>query len=175
MQDLELLDLLQKYGSIIFTGSYNTNLMVWSDIDIQLVLDNPDNKIEIFSQISAKLLTKPDINKITLINFTPGKKPNMPVGLYMGIEYKSDIKWKIDTWSLEESHFLKDKEFNRLIQSKLNDNLRNLILEMKTALVNLDGRIPQSASYYLYKAIFEQNLYNKKDILLYLMNNGIKL
>lgn len=31
-----------------------------------------------------------------MINFTQGKKPDMPLGLYMGLDYKlpsSNIKW----------------------------------------------------------------------------------
>ena len=68
-------------------------------IDIQLIIPKHFNQIDIFANSSKHFLIDADVTSIQTINFTPGKKSDMPVGLYMGINYRilpSNEKWKME-------------------------------------------------------------------------------
>ena len=88
---------LSQFGQIYYTGSYITDLMCWPDIDLQIKFNHPEKKVKEILRISEFYLHDSDINSIKLINFNKRKKPGMPLGVYMGMEVKSNnLKWKID-------------------------------------------------------------------------------
>jgi hypothetical protein len=164
----EIVTILSSYGEVFFTGSYKTDLMVWPDIDIQIILPEKAYKIEVFTKIAKDFLSDPDLNKLQIINFTAGKKPGMPLGLYLGLDYQdSDIKWKLDLWSLEKEFFEQDRLFTEKIIANMTLARKELIITIKNQLI-FEGRVPQSASYYLYKGIFEEKLTDEKEILAFI-------
>ncbi|MBN8828203.1 MAG: hypothetical protein J0H68_05805 [Sphingobacteriia bacterium] len=168
-------DILSNYGEIVFAGSYTTNLMVWNDIDIQLILPNSDNYLEVFTSLAKDFLELETTSKVQLLNFYHRKDSNMPRGMCMGLYSKlpDGTKWKVDIWSLAEEELVKSQAFQQLMLSKLNPELRELIIKLKFQLMGEQDRVPKNGSYFIYKAIFEENILEEKDIINYLKERGI--
>jgi len=170
--------LLSKYGEVVYTGSYETDLMVWPDIDIQLIIPPEHSKLDQIMRLSHDLLNDSDVQNIKLINFYLTKKPGMPDGIYLGAKIKdrdSNISWKIDIWALEPESLKENIKFTKNIKNKLTPELKELIIKWKYELMGDDDRVPQFGSYYLYKAILDENLRNKEEILAYLRYNNLVL
>lgn len=177
LQTKHIEEVLSAYGKVVYTGSYAADLMVWPDLDIQLVLPENVNKLETILNICKVFLEDSDLKDIKLINFEKRKKAGMPVGMYMGmhINDKSDnLVWKIDIWALETEHYLRDVEFHRQIMSKLTPELKSLLIYWKYKLMGENDRVPHLGSYYLYKAVLFNNITSDEQIAKYLKESGVK-
>lgn len=169
--------LFSQFGSILYTGSYASNLMVWNDIDMQISLDNDAERVEEFTKISSFFLHDTDVKNIKLINFKKGKKKGMPSGMYMGVNYslKDGVKWKVDIWSLNPEDKKRSIQFSESIDSKMSEEHRLLVLEWKFRLMGESSRVPQMASYLLYQGIILKGLTSEREIINFLEKNGVYL
>jgi hypothetical protein len=172
----KIVEELSKFGHVKFTGSYALDLMVWPDIDMQVEIDaNTHDRIRVFSDLAYKFLQDSDFKNVKLINFTPGKKPGMPTGMYMGLTCKHNGQsWKIDIWALDPEHIHNNVNYMNQVELKLTKNLKEFIIDWKHKLLR-DGRIPQFGSYMLYKAVLFEGMKGDDEILKYLTENGVKL
>lgn len=176
LKEKKLHKLMSKYGEVIYTGSFDLDLMVWPDIDIQLVIDNNKSKLDQMLELGRELLHDSEIKHIKLINFTKTKKSGMPRGMFLGMKIKqqeSPISWKIDIWSLEDPDLEKSQEFSSKLKQNLTPELKELIIKWKFKLMGDHDRVPQLASYFLYQAILLENLRNDEDIISFLKENGV--
>lgn len=166
---------LSSLGEVIFVGSYATDLMTWNDIDIQLVLPKNLNPLRTLTRLANDFLEDQDVQKIHMINFSPGKKEGMPIGVYLGVDYKiaNKEKWKVDIWSLSEADLDRSKKFNEHMLNKLTPEIRELILKLKFYLIQKKDRVPKLASYYIYNAVFNEQIYEEQAILKYLQDKNI--
>ena len=167
--------LLSQFGSITYTGSYDCDLMVWNDIDIQISLNNYVERVEQFTKIAALLLEDPEVKNIKLMNFEKFKKNNMPSGMYMGINFslRDSVSWKVDIWCLNPGDQKINIDFSKEIKSKINENNRLLVLDWKFRLMGDSSRVPQMASYILYQGIIIKGLRSEIDIINFLQENGV--
>ena len=171
---------LQKYGEIIYTGSYDLDLMVWADIDLQIILPNDKSKsrLEMILDISNAFLLDSNCKNIKLINFSLSNKPNMPKGMYLGVNFKQNdtqIVWKIDVCALDEEDQKKSYEFHKQLKERLTPELSDFILQWKFKIMTKCGmtRMPQLSSYFLYQAILIYNLRTDQEIWNFLEKNGV--
>jgi hypothetical protein len=105
------------------------------------------------------------------MNSTPNKYKSLPLGLYLGLDYKiTGIKWKVDIWALEQKALAKDLALKSLILEKLTPDLKELILKLKFTLMADSTRVPQGLSYHIYQAIFQYNLTTEEEILEFLQS-----
>lgn len=171
-----LIEELSKFGPVNFTGSYALGLMVWPDIDMQVEIDaSSHDRVKVFSELAYKFLQDSDFKSVKLINFTPGKKPGMPTGMYMGLTCKHNKQsWKIDIWALDPEHIKNNVNYMNQVKSKLTKDLKQFIIDWKHKLLR-EGRVPQLGSYMLYKAILFEGMKGEDEILKYLIENGVKL
>ncbi|AZL15938.1 hypothetical protein [Rickettsiales endosymbiont of Stachyamoeba lipophora] len=219
-----LIELLSQYGQVIINGSYALDLMVWNDIDLNLILPPHLNPVNVHIQIARELLDSPLVHAVKLINFTKAKnRTDLPEGVYSCITYRipneptadpitdldkqskkafiipedninaihtslyptpnspstlkarsiaSTTEWKVDLWTLSENDQAATLKFFNLIKSNLNEELKLLILKLKFLLKGNSKRVPQHGSYLIYKAIFEFNLTEEKNIISFLKTQG---
>lgn len=170
-------DKLQPYGKFLIVGSFKTDLMVWRDLDLQIILDDYEKRLDIFAKISSQLLEDRELKSIKLINFFQGKKKSMPVGLYMGMSFttQSQEDWKVDLWTLDEKDQKQSSEFTQKLEEKLTPKHRELILSWKYRLMKDQKRVPQLGSYFLYQAIVFEELSDEKSIISYLRSKGLEV
>jgi len=143
-------------------------------IDIQIEISDKHDRVKVFTDLSYRFLHDKDFEDIKLIHCTPGKKLNMPAGMYMGLHCKHDnTRWKIDIWALDDVHFKENRQYMQDVLSKLNNDRKKLILEWKHKMLT-NGRVPQLGSYMLYRAILFEELTDNKKIADYLVKNGVK-
>lgn len=169
-------NILSKYGQVVYTGSYAADLMVWPDIDVQLILPDEQDKIDAILNVSKILLNDPDVKDVKLINFAKRKKPGMPCGMYVGVKIKdsdSMLEWKIDIWALEHDHYARDLEFHKSIMQKLTPELKEILIAWKYRLMGDNDRVPQLGSYYLYQAVLFEGLTEEKLIEQFLKKSGV--
>lgn len=176
INELRLNTIFSDIGKIIFTGSYLLDLMVWKDIDCQILLRNTDDPYLAFVKMVERLFRLKAVKNIKLINFIKRRGSAMPEGLYCGIQYSYlDEDWKIDIWYLLENDFKKSKKFIDKVSDMLTDIQRKEILYWKFRILGENNRIPHLASYYLYQAILFEGLKSENQIMQYLLKNGVPI
>lgn len=162
-----IVDILGRHGEVLFTGSYELDLMTWYDIDVQIVLSNAHNPLETFNSIQSELCQDKDFVEAQLINFTGTYKSKMPRGIYLGLKFISEEQgeWKMDIWSLGEKDFRDNRELLEKLKAKLIPHLRTLILEVKHEMMKGSDRVPQMGSHLLYQEVLLNGNHDKESLL----------
>jgi len=163
----QLIKILERYGNINFTGSYELDLMYKKDIDISLI--NDDLSVPEFSQLGKELIDTLNTPSVYYRNtrITPvDKRPEN--ALYWGI---NTGEWWIDLWAMSNSVFTRADEYIRDIKSKLNDQSRILILELKAELMDTQKYGKDFGSRELYDAVLNHRVKNIEMFNNYLENN----
>jgi hypothetical protein len=96
--------------------------------------------------------------------------------VYMGIEFslrEISVEWKVDIWVLEDEDFQESRILHNLIVSNLTEELRMLILKLKFNLMGDGKRVPKLSSYYIYQAIFRENITEELAIIEYFRQKRI--
>ena len=169
--------LFKNYGEVFFTGSYALNTMTWRDVDLQILPKKGIDPRTALLEILSFYFNDPHIIKSQFINFLGDYKPTMPRGLYLGMNFLSPShggNWKMDIWILNEKDFEKNRAFMNSLKALINDDLRNIILEIKYKLMGKDGRVPQGGSYYLLQLLL-QGIRDKNMLLVKLKEKGYSL
>lgn len=169
-----IVSLAKEYGKIVYTGSYALDLMVWNDIDIQILAHENIDQRKAFTTIMYQVLQDPECNKCCIINSNGTLFKELPRGLYLGLEFVSpDLGgyWKVDLWFLEPKEYEKNVLFMERLKAILTPSLRSLILEIKTQLRGEGNRVPPLASYELYCIILD-GARSKEEILEQLRDRG---
>lgn len=168
-------EILSMFGTIVYTGSYAYDLMVWNDIDLHVILDSDVKQHEQFSQISSKFLEDGEVKSIKLINFYKRRKPSMPQGMYMGLSYdlEGGSSWKVDIWSLSSENRDKNTQLEKSINNRITDDTKLLVLDWKFRLMGQDVRVPHGASYLLYQGIIFEGLKSDREITNFLKERGV--
>ncbi|HXH20811.1 MAG TPA: hypothetical protein VNN10_02190 [Dehalococcoidia bacterium] len=126
-----LLDLLGRYGRPKVTGSYALDLMVWRDLDVELLVENLDVSrfFELGREIAASLRpARMSFRDERLLN-TDG----LPLGLYWGIHLPAESGWKIDLWAMERAEMDRRSPYVAWVQAGLSPETRAAILSIKNA------------------------------------------
>lgn len=155
LEDLKIIEILSKFGNPKIVGSFETGLMTWRDIDIELEKEIKDEQ---YWEVVDKLFYEPSLKYLTLINFKNSKNPITPKGLYIGIKYwLNDKEWKIDVWFIPPRP--KDSEnMNEWIKDKLNDKNRRIILDVKNQIHSNPKYRRSIFSTDIYKAVIEKGI-----------------
>ena len=156
-------DILKKYGTPDYTGSFALDLMTWRDLDIYLVNDDYDElkHFELGKEISQWY--KP--YKMSYRNEIITKSELLPRGLYWGV-YTNNIfpdNWKIDIWAIDGEQAGKyAKQLNKY-KAKLNVENRNVILEIKYKCCKHPEYRKKFFSMDIYRAVFENRIMSISD------------
>ncbi len=155
LEELKIIEILSKFGKPKIVGSFETGLMVWRDIDIEL--EKEIDEKEYWETVNT-LFYSPKLKYLTLIDFRKSINPNTPKGLYIGIKYWFENKeWKIDVWFMPPRS--KDSEnLNEWIKDKLNDENRKTILQIKNQVYKNPEYRKEFFAVDIYKAVIEKRV-----------------
>lgn len=136
LSELELLPLLGKFGRTHITGSMQMGLMVWPDIDVELIVSGRPNLDDMLA-IAKEIVVKPGIRQVGL-SYHIGNTRGFPDGLYAGLKYtaNSGKSWQIDIWMIPEKDAVTRQELMDLYKSKLDEDSRRVILWLKNILAS---------------------------------------
>ncbi len=144
LEKLKIVSRLKEYGSVHIIGSLELGLMVWKDIDIEVVTNN--NPVESAVKMVEQLLHDHWRRFDFILLDNRELRKDLPNGVYLGIKYYGDIKdiasykkakeevWKIDIWFLSESDAKTGKDHLNWIKKRMTPQLRSIILAIKKEL-----------------------------------------
>lgn len=167
---------LRKKGEIHLTGSAELDVLVYPDLDVYF--EKKDSKVDLyqlFGEVASLGAQFPDVISMRLEKELHKVRPHIPKGTYLQLKVKWGSRiWQIDIWHLESEQKLQQilkesKEFKAKIAE--NDELRDIILEAKHALKRKDGCTPSFASYYVYRAVLDEDLRSIDEIKHYVQKH----
>lgn len=156
-----LINLLERFGEIKFTGSYAYNLMLDSDIDIFLVTEDPSR--EKADEMAKTLIDSGHWTSLMYCDWPT----NDPKGPYFCI--KSDFRnyrWKIDIMTVTQKQ-LQELLPPREIYYHANDEHKEIILKIKSA--RSKGSYSQDTpTVFIYDAVLKNNVTDVEEFKQYL-------
>tara|TARA_A100001015_G_scaffold314002_1_gene422546 strand:- start:1788 stop:2393 length:606 start_codon:yes stop_codon:yes gene_type:complete len=164
----EIINIISPYGKIHFSGSYEFETMCWHGIDIILQIEDILNSKNVLREVTAKLYRKKEIVDIHFIDcFNFKIRKGLPKGFFIGfdiIDEKIVENWRIDIWILCQEDFNKSQVFANDVKTKMTDELKDLIIKIKFALLGEKKKLPQMISNKLYEAILFKNMRDEEEI-----------
>lgn len=153
LTESKLLDVLKQHGQPLFTGSYEYQLMANGDIDLYLITKS--NTQTVAQKLLQKLVKEGWWNGYMLFDWVNWHRDHFPSGFYVGVKTDfEDHRWKVDIWVLNEFPSEQAK-YNQWLLSKLNEENKTLILNLKAA--RNDNDWPQD-SKTIYDAVLKDNI-----------------
>jgi len=170
LKDLNLIEVLKKYGVPKIVGSYALELMSWPDIDI-VVITEPNYKH--YLNLVNYLFEKEDIYSLNLQDFRKSIYPDRPQGIYCGISYivKPNTFWKIDVWFFPD---VKAFDVINEVKSKLTDINRAIILKIKNEMREKIKHGKEISGIDVYKAVLENGVRDLEGFRQYLKKKSYK-
>ena len=179
LNKLNLLDFLSKFGNAKVIGSVALGLMTWRDIDIDMVVD--ELKEEDYFQVAQYLFSNPEVKRLILsdnrVLSEKLKAQGIPESMYLGVFVKAngDDEWKIDIRFVKDSLVRAEKYIDE-IKSKLNDENKKIILEIKNVICAHPKYINKEIfGVDIYNSVLEGKVKNLDEFREYLSNKGISL
>jgi hypothetical protein len=158
-------------GSIIPTGSYFLDLMMYPDVDLYL----PPTTSEKLLAVGAELSRYDCVRKL---NFEKGGPGDLATGLYIKpvVAFGAwERPWKIDIWSLPLAVIEKKQAQLADLKRRMTEEHRRDILDCKARLLNAAGRTPMFSGIYIYRAIIDHGMKDPEQIIGFLRRNGIEV
>jgi hypothetical protein len=152
-----LINDLKKFGEVHLTGAYAHNLMIHSDIDLEVVKDKKFSQEEIFA-LFKRLYLKNKFKSYFLKGKwdDPRLGKEFPDGQYVGMKvYFGGEKWMIDIWLVNKKEANRREQLNRFITEKIDDKKRELILKFKQFRKKNKINI---AGYEIYELVLKNNV-----------------
>lgn len=162
LEETGLAQSLEKYGQVLFTGSYAGDVMMSGDIDAEVVRDeafSDKETLEVFEDLYFQNTFRSYFLKGNWDDPRLGNE--FPDGRYIGLRYKlGDEKWKIDIWlvSVEESK-KRDANIN-ISKVDLTPEQKKAILEIKK--YREDNNLPISGQE-IYNAVLNEGVMNVEE------------
>lgn len=181
LAELSLLKELRKLGKVSVVGSVALNLMVYKDIDIEVVVEKlePQAISQVISRLTSSNLRRIDLS---LINNSVESKEKFPKGIYLGIKYhlgmswvsdfsKNEETWKVDIWFVEPEN-ARSLKTTKEIELKLNNESRRIILEIKSDSYQNENYRKVFSALDIYKAVLDQGIVDTKGFQSYLKSRN---
>lgn len=154
-----LLALLEKYGRVSLTGSYELGLMVDGDIDI-LVINGEVTRERVW-QCLRELMMAGSFRGYLFYDFIKHRRPGFPRGYYIGLKTKQGgRKWKVDIWFVSSRSARRDS-FMKKLAAALDEKKRGRILKIKSEAKKRGLDLP---SYAVYQAVMNGGAASLKDV-----------
>ena len=147
--ELRLVEQWQRYGEVELTGSYRWDLMLGSDIDLNVV--NPAVDLDLALSIFSQFVRDGDFLAFAFIDSVRGKPAwadpaSYPDGYYFGMaRHFEGQEWKVETWLRRSPAPRED-----WLEGGITDKQRLSILQLKQ--LRNSGHL-QASSYDIYRAV----------------------
>jgi hypothetical protein len=151
LEETGLLGIMERYGRPRVTGSYALDLMVWRDLDTELVTDGLS--VEDFFALGRELASRLQPARMSFRNELLMATPGLPAGLYWGIHLPGERAWKIDLWAMDQAEFDRRTPYVGWVAANLTPLTRRAILEIKSAIWDLPGYRQEYSSKDVYDAV----------------------
>jgi hypothetical protein len=147
-------------------GSYVMQTMTWRDLDFERSQEPPNWKDH--WELGNKFSQLGFIWKYSCVDaYNDCRKPPISDnGLYWGLQFdypKGGPIWKIDLWTARESEWEPILPKRLLWMSKLTNEARHHILEIKDAVWNLPEYRQTLLSVHIYEAVLECNIHTLEE------------
>jgi len=168
LKDTNLIKLLSKHGKVEIVGSLALGLLVWRDIDIDVVMDKSFDTDKYFQTV-MKLFRHKNIKDLRLIDNRTSFESNRPKSMYIGVFYQKhgSEKWKIDIRfvHIKDAYAL---DYLNEIRSKLDEKNRLNILKIKEAVYTHPLYGKEFSSVDIYSAVLDKGITTKKEFFRYI-------
>lgn len=167
MRSLNIFKKLNVVGEANLIGSMALDLMVYRDIDIEVLVPKLDKKLisGIIRKIALEFQRRIDFS---LMDNTVDTKEKFPKGIYLGIKYhpgldwvsdfsNNEETWKIDIWFVDSQN-ARSLKTTEEIKSKLNAKYKRIILEIKSHLYKSPGYRKDFGAIDIYRAVIEKGV-----------------
>lgn len=171
MKTIRLVESLQPFGEVIFTGSYFLDVMVYPDLDLYVPMTRIENIFAATGQMASN-------TRVARVTFENEDHPTIPGGLFVNLRVNLGDwgrPWKVDIWWLDENVIQEKMKSMHHFKKVLTPELRQQIIRYKASLVNSLGRTPQFSGYFIYKAFLDEGMRDPAEITGYLVSNGINI
>lgn len=173
-------NILNSFGRVFYTGSYFLDVMVWPDLDIEILLNGDPYSVKAFFQLGSEIEQLPEVKSMKFHNFLnpPGPESIPPKGLYWKIQAERPGKqnpWKIDLWSFEKDVLEKNRKKMEDFAARIDEDKRKRIIQLKHSLLTSQGRTPVFSGYHIYQAVLIHNILKRPDVINFLRNHGVVL
>jgi hypothetical protein len=162
----KIMDVFAKHGRLSpIGGSYKYELMMFPDLDIELLADTVTKKD--FASLLADLAANPAIKGISAtdtINFKLAKQP-YPKGYWIGVDipFEND-RWGIDCW-LQQPDWGTDQKEGEYAERLMNldQSGRDAVLAIKYHLIRKGTYGKRYQSGDVYNAVLEHGIRSVED------------
>lgn len=175
LNDLGLMTMLRQAGDPVRVGSSVMGLMVWRDIDFNVLCD--PNTAEGAMDALRPLLTHPYVHKLRYSNetgrFNVSGKPE-DEGYYCGIHAvtNTDERWKIDVWFLPAAVPRPEIALLRSLPPQLTEETRLVILWLKDIWHQISSYQHGVSGVDIYDAVLQHGVRTPAEFDAYLRERG---
>lgn len=172
LHDLHLMDILQLAGQPKLVGSADMGLMVWPDIDLEVVSPGrPDLPRAL--DIVRRLMLEARVSKLNIVDERQTTNPDIPRGIYIGPDViHGDVTWQVDIWIINRDEASKGHQFVNGITAMLNNANRSTILQLKQTIAASDKYHRGISSVDIYTAVLDQGVTDMAGFETYLQQTG---
>ncbi len=186
LEQINLIQLLSKYGEVKIVGAKALGLMVARDIDISILV--PEINIKIWQQIVNQLMITKNVRKVTAVdeyyyddkniyNLYNGKKYSLYIEMdsLLGPDQDKHNPWEIQIHLITVDKF--DKTILENIKSKLDEKTRLTILKLKWWANQVNRELLYKScghfkihSVWIYEAVLNNEISEISELINYLKN-----
>lgn len=182
--DMDLLNLLSKFGKPEVIGSMALKVLTRRDIDIEVISDNP-NREDVAKMIYELVLSAKNRIDFDVTNNTNKENPYLPEGFYVGMKYFGDLGyperksshpdvWTVDIWLVKKEDSIGRIRTNS-IKNGLTEDKRKTVLEIKHALKDNPNYHKKYGGVDIYDAVIKGDVKTLDQFGDYLRENGKEL
>lgn len=155
-----IFEIFSRYGDLSpIGGSYKYDLMVYPDIDIDVVSIEIDKQK--FAELVREMVSSKFVRKVSTadtVNFEAIQK-GRPKGYWIGLEILFEgERWGVDCWLQHPDWTLENKDIYTKRLSELDDTGKSAILLIKYDLIRQGTYGKTVFSTDVYNAVLDQNI-----------------
>ena len=175
LADLGLPGLLHRAGRPVQVGSAVMGLMVWRDVDFNVLCD--PLSVERVFEVGRALAAHPRIANLRYSNETGRfNRTGLPQdeALYWGVRYRTDAgeEWKLDLWFLPHDSYRPEITLLKSLPPRLTGETRLAILWLKDVWHRLRPYRDTVLSIDIYDAVIEHGVRTPAEFDSYLAARG---
>lgn len=178
LADLDLVRLLEAVGRPVIVGSVALGLMVWRDVDFNVMCDDLDPD-RIFAAVRP-LAAHPGVSRLRFanehgpLNATWSESDG---GFYWGVHFftggtLAGNRWKIDLWFLPESETRPEFALIERCARELTPETRLAILRIKDEWHDHPAYRKTVLSVHIYDAVLDHGVRTPAEFAAYLREHG---
>lgn len=175
LRETDLFATLETAGHVQPVGSFNLGLMVWPDLDIEVITTDPPQPETVLDVLRDLVLTS-GIQKINYADHRTSTGDGPPAGIYVGPDVGfRGLAWQVDLWFIDRTIAQQRRNFNDHIRRSLDGVTRKAILEIKQVAAASDTYHRDVSSVDIYQAVLDHNVRTVDGFVAYLATSGREL